>query len=64
MRPTLLGSAPTPKFEYVVMADTKRCYFEQCSFVSDVELSEADAIRKAMQVMGARYGSEWKVERL
>lgn len=68
MRPTILGrigTAPKPKFEFVVKACTEGGYFKQCSFGSEVKLSEDEAINKAKRIMGECYGSsKWEVERL
>ncbi|WP_416149392.1 hypothetical protein ACM26V_24635 [Salipaludibacillus sp. HK11] len=67
MRPTLLsriGSAPKPKFEYVVRAETEGGYFKQCGFGSEVQLSDEEAIYQAKRILGECYGSKWKVEEL
>lgn len=67
MKPTLLGrigSAPKPNFEYVARACSPGGYFKPCSFGSEVELSEAEAIDQAKRIMGECYGSKWEVEQL
>lgn len=68
MQPTLADRLSRPDRlanTYVIRAYTEGGYFKQCSFESDSELSESEAVNKAKRIMGDCYGAhKWEVERI